>query len=186
MCTDRSPHPEPDEPWGLDNGAYRDYRAGVAPDRRYHRRLARVEARLAEGTLASPLLVVAPDLVGAAHHSLTWSDAFMRTRPSHDSLRWYLVVQDGIEPTHLNRRTEPTYAGLFLGGSDPWKRAHAARWAHLARERGWALHYGRCSTVTHLTRALTLGFDSADSACPLTRAPLLANFCAAWEKLHGL
>lgn len=188
MCVDRPPHPEPGEPWALDNGAYRDYKAQSPPNADFYRRLRNIEERLRAGELAPPLFAVAPDLPGAAHHSLTWSDAFMRDRPSDDPIRWYLAVGDGCAPSHLaHRALKPPrpYQGLFIAGSDLWKATELPRWVHYARERGLALHYARCSTPAHLTRATRYRFDSADSALPLIHKEARERLLRTWRELHA-
>jgi hypothetical protein len=179
MVVDRTPRPVPGEPWALDNGAYRDFKAGRLPDwTRFLRRLEKMAKRLQEGELHPPLFVVVPDLIGAGaaglRYSLAWRER-LRSSYSHLPLRWYLVVADGFEPEGVGRAL-PFVDGLFLAGTDECKEHESALWRQVAKECGKGFHYARCSTPKHLERALSLEVDSLDTARPLTRREYLAEF----------
>ncbi len=146
------------EPWGFDNGAYRDWVHGRPFDEgAYADRLARALAH------PCPYLAVLPDLVAGGLASLHRSAAWLpRVTPSWP---WYLAVQDGVQPDDA-RSFAPFIAGVFLGGSNAYK-ATAQAWRAWTLEHGLRFHFGRAGTPSKVAFALECAADSLDSAFPL-------------------
>jgi hypothetical protein len=155
-----------------DNGAYRDWRAGRAFNVvRWDRDMRWISYR---GIV--PDFVVVPDIVAGGLASLAWSAAWRDVVPAEFPA--YLAVQDGMTARdvipHLAR-----YAGIFVGGSLPWKLATGAAWVQLARERGLRCHIGRVGTAARVRWARAAGATSIDSCLPLRAEEHLAAFLAA-------
>lgn len=152
----------PGEPWGFDNGAFRDWSNRPAPmlpemfdAPAYWERLAAAQDHPA------PWLAVVPDLPGSPH-SLAYS---LRWRDSLPSWPWFLAVQDGTTPEHVLPYANG-FAGIFLGGTDRYK-ATAGEWGAFARETGLRFHYGRAGTLSKVAHAIRAGAHSLDSAFPM-------------------
>lgn len=152
----------PGEPWGFDNGAFRDWYNRPAPMRpemfdaqTYRERLARARRH------SEPWLAVVPDLPGSPD-SLAYS---LRWREELPPWPWFLAVQDGTEPMDVEPHADG-FAGIFLGGTNAYK-ATAEEWTAFAHEHGMRMHYGRCGTLNKLAHALRAGVDSLDSAFPM-------------------
>lgn len=146
------------EPWGLDNGAFAAWKGGQAFDAESFR------ARVAHAaTLATPPTVaVLPDVVGGGLDSLATSMRWLDELPP---MPWYLAVQDGMTEADVAPHL-PRLAGLFLGGTDAFKRT-ARRWCALAHAHGRRFHFARVSTRARLAAAWDMGADSCDSSQPL-------------------
>jgi hypothetical protein len=188
MVVDRSPRPLPEEPWALDNGAYRDFKAGRPADwSRFLLRLDRIEKRVGENRLTRPLFVVTPDLIGAGGRGLayqvSWAERLRKRFPA-TCRSMFLVVEKGYEP-RLVRRERERFAGLFFAGTDRFKQQEGERWRDVAAELGWWFHYARCSTPAHLARAFFLSAASVDSARPLSRSEYLAAYVETFRALAG-
>jgi len=145
----------PGEPWGFDNGAYRDWVAGDAFNESAY--LKSLNKALTHHT--PPYLAVLPDIPGdgAASWRFSW-EWYTRLGPV---LPWYLAVQDGMtfnDAAKFMGRVE----GIFLGGTDRFK-SQADKWCAWAHDLGLRFHYGRCGTQQKLAHALRIGADSADS-----------------------
>lgn len=158
MWIDQRPTPYPGEPWGFDNGAFRDWRNGRSFDESAY--LRRLEVAYSAGM---PYLAIVPDLVADGERSLAFSLSWLTRLPS--DWPWYLAVQDGMTLAQV-RMVLPKFKGLFLGGSNKFK-ATAYFWAGLAHGQGKHFHYGRAGTKRKLFHAVESGADSADSAFPL-------------------
>lgn len=155
------------EPWGLDNGAFTAWKGGRPFDAEAFR--ARVTHSL---TLATPPTVaVLPDVVGAGLDSLATSLAWLDELPP---LPWFLAVQDGMSEADVEPHL-PRLAGLFLGGTDAFKRT-ARRWCSLAHAHGKRFHFARVSTHARLAAAHDMGADSCDSSQPLWSEDHWARF----------
>lgn len=155
---DQKPTPYDGEPWGFDNGVYRDYLRGQAFNSdAYRKRLDKAY------TIGRPYLAVAPDIMAGGDasldYSLEWLDKLPRDWP------WYLAIQDDMDPQKVLQVIDGFY-GLFLGGSDAFK-LEAPWWAALAHTKGKRFHYGRAGTPVKVRQAYLAGSDSADSAFPL-------------------
>lgn len=146
------------EPWGLDNGAFAAWRSGVPFDAERFRR--RVDQAL---TVSRPALGVLPDLVGEGVRSLAMSLEWLERLPAE--IPWYLPVQDGMTAADV-APVLPRLAGLFLGGTDAFKRT-AREWCEFAHAHGRRFHFARVSTAARLRAARDMGADSCDSSQPL-------------------
>ena len=195
--------PEAGEPWGLDNGAWRYFARGLAPDWTvFERQVDDVCAIVLHEGHHWPMFAVAPDLVAQGAASLALSAEWMArwhgawrahtdappapaTAPAQDARyrflaipAWYLAVQDGMDPAATLDRGHPAFyaggvpmglafAGVFLGGTAPWKEATARAWRAAADRWGMRLHYARASSARKLRHAFDVGADSVDSTQPL-------------------
>ncbi len=173
--TNRGEAPPRRSPFALDNGAFKDWTAkapfnGLA----FMRDLHEVQERG-----LSPDFVALPDVVAGGldslRFSLDWLPRVRRVLPAP----LYLVVQDGqteadIEP-HLG-----ALAGLFVGGSLPWKIQTGAAWVHFAHARGLRCHIGRVGTPRRVAWARRIGADSIDSCLPLWSRDNLRSFVEAF------
>jgi hypothetical protein len=149
----------PGEPWGFDNGAFRDWRDGVPFDESaYAGRLDRARGA------GIPYLAILPDIVGGGAASLAMSVRWL-VKESDADWPWYLAVQDGMEPDDVEPFVD-RLAGIFLGGTSRFK-AQAGKWCEWAHEHGLRFHYGRAGTPLKVAHAMEIGADSLDSAFPL-------------------
>jgi hypothetical protein len=143
----------------MDNGAFGDWLAGRGFD------VAAYEKDLGK-LLASDLrhsFLVVPDLVAQGHDSLRFSLQWVERLYSIAPL--YFVVQDGMGE-EIACEMKP-FAGLFVGGSLPWKLKTGAQWVSLAHELGLRCHIGRVGTERRVRWARRIGADSIDSSLPL-------------------
>lgn len=159
MWIDAHPKPYDGEPWGFDNGAYRDWRNGRAFDEfAYLRRLERAYR------VGIPYLAIVPDIVAGGQESLDFSEKWRDKLPDWP---WYLAIQDGMQTLDLApAMASSRYAGIFLGGTTKFK-CTASDWLESARKWGVRFHYGRCGTPRKVEHARRVGADSLDSAFPL-------------------
>lgn len=144
-------------PWFLDNGAFRAFRRGAPFDE-----VAFARA-LADGRDLGADFAVTPDVVGGGEASLALSVAWVGRL---DGYRPYLAVQDGMTEGAVEE-VLPLFAGLFVGGSVPWKLATGASWVGLSHRHGKPCHVGRVGTPSRLAWAKEIGADSIDSSQPL-------------------
>lgn len=154
------PTPYPGEPWVLDNGAFAAWKSGkpIASWDRFIGHAHRV-AHL------RPVFGVVPDVVAGGLRSLALSCLVRAELPRE--IPWYLAVQDGIEPHHVEEIDGASnFAGIFLGGTTAYK-GRAFEWSRWAHERGLRFHYARVSTPMFYRRAFDCGADSCDSSQPL-------------------
>jgi len=144
-----------------DNGAYRDWRAGRPFNVvRWERDMRWMAYR---GIV--PDFVVVPDIVAGGLASLDWSAFWRDVVPKEFPA--YLAVQDGMSARDVIPHL-PRYAGLFVGGSLPWKLSTGAAWVELARQHGLRCHIGRVGTAARVRWARMAG------ACQ--RSPEAAEF----------
>ncbi len=159
MWISRQPTPYDGEPWGVDNGAFRDYLRGVPFDA--VRFLAQIERATRVGI---PFLAVAPDIVAGGAASLAFSVEWLPRLPA--DWPWYLAVQDGVTPADV-APVLGRFSGLFLGGTREFKTATARTWCDMAHAAGRRFHYARVGTLDRLLHACGVGADSLDSAFPM-------------------
>jgi hypothetical protein len=142
------------EPIGVDNGAFRDYLAGLSFDGDAFMRTLDKVSMLPH----PPYLAVLPDIVGGGLASLELSLEWLgRDLPDFP---WYLAVQDGMVPDDVD---PSLFSGIFLGGTNSYK-ATARQWCEFAHAHNIPAHFGRCGTQAKIALALEVGFDSLDSA----------------------
>ena len=157
----------PGEPWGLDNGAFMDWRRGVSFDEdAWLNVLERAQA-----VPEKPYLAVLPDIVGGGLESLALSESWL---PRVPDFPWYLAVQDGMVPKDAEHMTNDI-AGIFLGGTNGYK-AQARLWCEWAHTNGLRFHYGRAGTLNKASHAMSVEADSLDSAFPLWTKERMALF----------
>jgi len=156
-----------------DNGAFLDYRAGAPFDDSAF--LADVLALVDLPEAQRPAFVALPDEVSGGLSSLRRSISWL-SRVGRLSLRWALVVQDGMSPEHIP--WEAPFSVVFVGGSTAWKLRTMASWAHAAHAHGRHCHVGRVGSAKRLRAASVDGVDSIDSALPLFAERNLAPFLA--------
>lgn len=167
MVIDRKIEPYLYEPWGFDNGAYRDFLQGKQFDE-----VAFMKRMDMANNIGLPYLAVVPDIVIGGLKSLEYSMEWVDKMPYDWEL--YLAVQDGMTEQDI----EPVlykFSGIFLGGSTAFK-ATAPHWSKLAHDNGKKFHYGRAGTPRKLQHAKKSNADSCDSAFPLWNFDRLDNF----------
>jgi hypothetical protein len=158
IARDRNIYTYPGEPWGLDNGAFRDWAEGKPFDGPLF--MSVVEKAMAQP--GPPILAVLPDAPGNAAQTLAMAYDWLPRLPPFP---WYLALQDGMTEAMIEPLF-PRLAGLFLGGTNRFKK-EAPMWCELAHNRGLKFHYGRCGTLGKLKHAQAIGADSIDSAFPM-------------------
>ena len=161
----------PGEPWGLDNGAFRDWKDGVPFCGDTYLRV--VDKALAQDT--PPYLVVLPDIPGGGLASLELSLSWIEKLPPEWPM--YLATQDGMATEDVEPHMD-VLSGLFLGGTNGWK-ATAETWAALAHQHGKRFHYGRAGTMEKVRHAVEVNADSLDSAFPMWTRERWRLFAAA-------
>lgn len=185
-CCVRGELPPRRSPWFYDNGAFTDFRANrpfnILRFMRDLRAIRNGGIGGADGRIAAfgaPDFVVLPDLVARGLESLVESDGWIAEIA--DVAPLYLAVQDGMtdgDVEALLARRPGLLAGIFVGGSLPWKRETAASWVSFAHARGLRVHVGRVGTLERVRWALAIGADSIDSSFPLWTRGRLEAFVA--------
>lgn len=172
-CVSRGEFPPRRTPWFMDNGAFGDWLAGRGFNvKAYERDLAKLIA-----SNLRPDFLVVPDIVAGGHDSLRFSLSWVERLSSLAPL--YFVVQDGMgEEIALDMKP---FAGLFVGGSLPWKLKTGAQWVQLAHELGLRCHIGRVGTERRVRWARRIGADSIDSALPLFSEGNFRRFLRGFE-----
>ncbi len=172
MFIDHVPTPYPGEPWGFDNGAFRDWRNGRKFDGDAY--LCRLEKAYAVGR---PYIAIVPDLVAGGLRSLEFSLRWLEKLPAN--WPWYLAVQDGMTLADVESVLDK-FTGLFLGGTDIFKGT-AWHWCRLAHQHGKKFHFARAGTLRKIAYAKEIGADSSDSAFPLWTKERLGSFIQMWQ-----
>lgn len=160
-------------PFALDNGAFKDWTSGEAFDGEAFLRHVGLVASL------SPDFVVVPDRVGGGLDSLALSLSWLPRLVGSAPL--YLVAQDGMREPDVAPLL-PLFAGLFVGGTLPWKVATGAGWVSLAHSQGKPCHIGRVGTARRVGWAHRIGADSIDSCLPLWSRHNLNRFVRAVDQ----
>lgn len=182
-------NPYEDEPWGFDNGAFRDWIKGKKFDEnRYLKAVDRAVSISIEYHF--PYLSVIPDKVAKGIESLDFSALWIEKLKKHigkhfENMNWYLAVQDGmtIEVVDEFIKSYPFLKGIFLGGTDKFK-ATAPEWSILAKKYNLRFHYARAGTVRKYALAKLSEADSIDSAFPIWVKDRLNNFLNNAEKAY--
>jgi hypothetical protein len=160
-------------PWAFDNGVFKDWRASRDFDvAAYTADVERV------ATMPRPDFVVVPDIVAGGENSLRRSLEWVPQLRGLAPL--YLVVQDGMREAAVLDALEP-FAGIFVGGTLPWKLRTGRAWVRLARTTGRQCHIGRVGTAKRVRWAKRIEADSIDSCLPLWSTPQLRRFRGALE-----
>jgi hypothetical protein len=125
-----------------------------------------------------PDFAVVPDIVAGGMRSLDfslgWVDRLRGVAPL------YLAVQDGMAAADVVPVARH-FAGLFVGGTLPWKIRTGGEWVTLAHRLGLPCHVGRVGTFRRVLWAKRIGADSIDSCLPLWSRANLATFRAALD-----
>jgi len=182
MFIQKTIRPYEGENWGFDNGAFKDFLSGKEFDRnRYLKSLERA-TRIADD-YHPPYLAVIPDIVAAGMKSLEFSISWLEGELRHINFNWYLAVQDGMEPAEVEKilKTYPQIKGLFLGGTDQFKKT-APFWSSLAHRHGKLFHYARAGSMKKVNFAKKSLADSLDSALPLWSEEKLDRFIRALRR----
>ncbi len=172
---------QPDElpprrrPWAWDNGAFKAWKNDTAFDRDKYLRAADIAAEL------SPEWMIVPDIVAGGLASLDFSLGWLRE--IEGVAPCYLAVQDGMSEADVEA-VIGRFAGLFVGGTLPWKIATGPQWVDLAHRHGKPCHVGRVGTARRVRWAMRIGVDSIDSCLPLWSAGNLRVFADAIDGLQ--
>lgn len=174
--------------WFYDNGAFVDFTQRRAFDAR---RFVRDQWAIANGGIGTrsgvvrfpaPDFIVLPDLVGGGPKSLTLSMEWENDMGMHWAAPRYLAVQDGMTQelvaAALDREGQGV-AGIFVGGTLPWKLLTGDAWVRFAHDRGLLCHVGRVGTPERVAWARAIDVDSIDSCLPLWTTGKLDAFVEA-------
>lgn len=189
MFTNEMPRPYEGEPWALDNGVFVAFRGQARwPEEKFNLLVERVDRRVRQGQLSTPLFVVLPDKVADPTSLRFTVDWYNRQGAWRYDLPFYLVLQNGMRERDVGRLVEKSdgaIRGLFLGGDDDFKLT-APAWRRLAQDKlGVAFHFARVSSIQRLRAAYEMGADSADSAQALRTLPIFERYERAWLELTG-
>jgi len=167
-CVQPDEWPPRRHPWFLDNAAYRAW----ANKEEWNP--APFEYVLGACKSWPPDFVIAPDVVAGGADSMALSLSWVSRIPYPA----YLAVQDGMTEANVAAAL-PRFAGLFVGGSLPWKIRGAHHWVNLAHKHGKPCHIGRVGTARRVRWAKRIGADSIDSCLPLWAEDKLQGFVRA-------
>jgi hypothetical protein len=142
----------------LDNGAFGCYSKGYP----FQADVFRDTMRKAFKNNLSLDFIVCPDIVCGGVQSLkfsmSWAKGELLGTPN-----LALVVQDGMQPSHLDNYILAYFTYIFIGGSVEWKWETAEQWVNFAHKNNKKCHIGQCGKLGYLERARELGADSVDS-----------------------
>lgn len=172
--TQRNELPPRRRPWFLDNGAFKDWRAGrVFNESEFRSALSKVAAE-------EPDFVVCPDRVAAGGESLALSERWLPEIRVACSAPVYLVLQDGMCTAAVAAAVRQ-FDGVFVGGTLKWKLRSGQDWIALATRWGVPCHIGRVGTARRVRWAKRIGASSIDSTVPLWSRENLRAFRRALE-----
>lgn len=174
MYISRRPQPFECEPWGFDNGAFIAWRNGLTFDEPAFQRRLDIAHQVGR-----PYIAITPDIVAAGQQSLDYSCRWIEKLPN--DWPWYLSLQDGMSRDDIENVMSLGWSGLFLGGTDKFKRETAWKWCEFAHEHGLPFHYGRAGTLKKLEHAKHIEADSVDSAFPLWTDKRFTAFIAQYH-----
>ena len=143
-----------DEPYFLDNGAF----TGQFDSLEFIGALERTLQKMPR----EPDFVVLPDIYQDAGPSIARSAKWAGAVAMYD-LPYYLPVQDGA-PVEMAVRAavELDAAGIFVGGSNAFKKEFAGQFVMTAHDYGLKCHIGKPGK--RLTWARDIGADSVDTS----------------------
>mgnify|MGYP001772521626 CR=1 FL=1 len=177
------------EPWGFDNGAFRDWIKGRSFSKIRYLKAIEKAVRMAD-RYHFPYFSVLPDLVAQGEKSLEFSDYWgdkLKTYLGNyfEKMNWYLAVQDGMSFESVEEfiKKHSYLKGIFLGGTDTFK-ALAPEWSRLAKRYGLKFHYARAGTPKKYALAKLSQADSIDSAFPIWTKARLVDFVKKGEKYY--
>lgn len=178
-CVSRGELPPRRTPYFLDNGAFGDWKAGrVFDGEAFQADTEKVRRMESE---CRPDFIVCPDIVAGGlaslAFSLTWQPHLMPLAPL------YLAVQDGMNQEDVLPHVE-RFAGLFVGGTLPWKIRSARHWVSFAHRHRLKAHIGRVGTERRVAWAIRIGADSIDSCLPLWSRENLESFLRGLAPRH--
>jgi len=160
--------------WALDNGAFAFWNKGQPFDEVNYEYTIREKVPRAD---SPPDFITLPDIIAGGEESLRFS---MEWRAKLQDLDhpWYFVVQDGMSTEDVEPIIKDM-AGLFVGGTVPWKMKTGESWVELAHHHGIPCHIGRAGTRRRVLWAKRIGCDSIDSTA-------FAREKHGFKKLEGL
>lgn len=162
-------------PFAQDNGAFKDHQASNSFDASA---FLRDLDRLLTQNLTPDFLVI-PDIVAGGLRSLDFSLQWVDKLPFKERL--YFVVQDGQTTEDIVPHL-PKFAGIFVGGSLPWKIKTGASWVNFAHTNSKPCHIGRVGTFWRVAWAKSIKADSFDSTLPLWSKRGLRRFLMSWKQ----
>lgn len=111
-------------------------------------------------SLASPMWVTVPDVVGDAKATLTKFREWLPEIRDFYRIPRAFVAQDGIENIEIPWNN---FSCLFIGGSTGFKYSYQTiKVIKEAQERGKMVHMGRVNTINRIEHAFHLGVDTFD------------------------
>jgi hypothetical protein len=162
-------------PFALDNGAYSDWTNHRDFDEGAF--IEHVELVMMAGF--RPDFVVLPDIVAGGLESLRFSLSWLeRLKLLAKNVPLYLAVQNGMSASDVWPHLI-SVQGLFIGGTNEWKKATVGGWSQLAHENGLQCHMGRAGTFGKVCLALEAAVDSIDSCLPIMSQYFFDAFLAA-------
>lgn len=166
--TQRTSMPPRRTPWALDNGCYEDSSKGRPFNSEQFKRACQwAQDSFEKGTFPLPDFVVLPDIVRGGLESLVFSRDWYRAHAAnYPDLPWYFVVQDRMTPANIDL-SWGRFAGIFIGGSLPWKFRTGETWVKWAHQQGIRCHIGRATEKKRIWWARRIGADSIDGNGPL-------------------
>jgi hypothetical protein len=172
-CTCRGELPPRRFPWFFDNGAFRDWTAEKPfNEPAFIRDLERLREMPAMDFL------VAPDVVAGGMQSLDTSISWLQRIEANTASPIFIAVQDGMTPEGIADRLDG-FAGIFVGGTLPWKLRTGHLWCDMAHKRGLICHIGRVGTAKRVHWARRAKADSIDSCLPLWSHANMTTFLRA-------
>lgn len=146
-----------DAPYFVDNGCFNP-EGEEWPQEKFLGRLGDIGEKMPR----EPEFVVLPDVWGDGMLSLVRSAQWVDDVAAFE-YDYYLPVQDGMPVEQAVRAAvEIGAAGVFVGGSDEFKREYAGQFSMTAHDYGLKCHIGKPGPS--LSWARDLGVDSVDTA----------------------
>jgi len=148
--------PSMDEPYFVDNGAYSAWRNGEEWDKTEW--VATLDAT--RDMPREPDFIVLPDVYQSAEETYERGAETVSTATDYG---WpvYFAVQDGMAvETAVRFAEDKELDGIFVGGSQAWKRRYAGQFIMTAHDYGLHCHIGKPGDIYW---AYTLGVDSVDT-----------------------
>jgi len=171
----RTPTPEADEPWAMDNGAFdaesaKTGKPGKKIDLDKWEKWVRRGVKVGEKRNNKPFMVVLPDVMNGGEESFAFTTQALE-RVGDLDVPFYIAAQPGMDLQDDTKWHEllldDRVDGIFLGGDEAFKEKWGPLLASQAHEVGKKLHYARAGTKRKLLEAMRMRADSADSAFPL-------------------